>query len=225
MQTAADNHAKFQKELAEATEQHTHAEAAHQTARETLTRLQQELAAHEKQSAALAVENRVERLADQIRHENKDSERLQQALRASRTALASWRRLMERTRRAAGGNCPANPKPGGRNSRESFGPEVAVRLEDFDSLAADCLAGEIPPPDRRNFVRRVAEDWPAMGHWLQSRQFQVETILSDLQTQRQTAHEELLELQQGHRPLPPGLVRLQQQLQAAGDVRRRCFAK
>ena len=93
--TAADNHEKIQKELAEATEQHMRAEAAHQTARETFTRLQQDLAAHEKHSAAVAVENRVERLADQIRHENKGSERLQQALRNSRTALASWQRLLE----------------------------------------------------------------------------------------------------------------------------------
>ncbi len=213
--TAADNQAKFQKELAEATEQHTHAEAAHQTARETLTRLQHDLAAHEKQTAALAVENRVERLADQIRHENKGSERLEQALRASRTALAAWQRLLEEPA-ALQTATHGKPKTWREELAESFGPEAAIRLEDFDGLAADCLAGEIPPPDRKNFVRRVAEDWPAMGHWLQSRRFQVEAILSDFQTERQAAHEELLDLHQGHRPLPPGLMRLQQQLETAG---------
>jgi hypothetical protein len=214
LKTAQENHARFQKELAEATQQHTQCEAGHQTARQTLTRLQHDLAAHEKHSAALAIENRVERLADQIRHENRDSERLEQALRASREAIAPWQRLLNETSLLP--NDGTNPHRLREELIAAFGPAVVSRVEAFDGIAADCLAGEIPPPDRRSVVRQVAEDWPAIGHWLQSLQFQVDTHLKELQTQSQTAHAELNELREGRRTLPPGLVRLQQQLLAAG---------
>ncbi|MCA9071215.1 MAG: hypothetical protein KDA84_19945, partial [Planctomycetaceae bacterium] len=99
---------------------------------------------------------------------------------------------------------------------EAFNPAVIGRVESFDDFAANCLAGEIPPTDERNFVRQVAEDWPAIGHWLQSRQFQVESQISEIQTQLQTTQTELQELQDGHRPLPAGLIQLEQELQKTG---------
>ncbi len=213
--TAQENSTRYETELSEATAHHTHCEAAYQTARETLTRLQHDLAANEQHSTALAIESRVERLADQIRHENRDHERLEQSLKASRTALADWQRLMTEPAIAE-----AEENSSQKTLRDemclAFGPDVVSRVEDFDHFAADCLAGELPSPERREFVRRVAENWPAMGHWLQSQQFQLDARISELNTQRQTAQAELQELQQGHRPLPPGLVRLQELLKSVG---------
>lgn len=214
VKTAEEKRSHHETELQEATEHHTHCETAHQKARETLTRLQQELAAHEKNSAALAVENRVERLADQIRHENRDSERLQQALRTARTALAGWKELMDEPPTVP--SKPHEARTWRQELADAFNPAVVQRVESFDDFAANCLAGEIPPDDGRTFVRQVAEDWPAIGHWLQSRQFQVESQLSDIQTELQTVQSELQELQDGHRPLPTGLVQLEQELQEAG---------
>ncbi len=213
-QSAEDNHARFQKELAEAMESHTACEAGHQTARGMLIRLQHDLAAHEKNSEALAIENRVERLADQIRHENRDSERLEQALRASREAIAVWRRLLNEASPIA--DEETNPHCLREELIAAFGPAVPGRVEDLDCLAADCLAGEIPSPDSKTVVRQVAEDWPAIGHWLQSLQFQVESQKKERETQSQTIQAELEELRKGRLPLPPGLVKLQQHLQAKG---------
>jgi uncharacterized protein YPO0396 len=98
----------------------------------------------------------------------------------------------------------------------AFGPAVANRVEDFETLAAECLAGELPPADRKTFVRQVADDWPAIGHWLQSRQFQVDSELKNLESQSRSAHQELQELREGHRTLPVALIRLQELLAAAG---------
>ncbi len=211
---AQANHARIQQELAEATSHHTECESAQKLARETLTRLQQELAGHEKQSGALAIENRVERLADQIRHENRDSERLEQSLRASREAIAPWRKLLDESVFLPGNE--ASPKRFREELASAFGPQIVSRLEDFDAIAADCLAGENPPPERRNIVRQVAEDWPAVGHWLQSVEFQLDLQIQELNRQHQTLEAELAELQTGHRPLPPGLVKLQETFQNAG---------
>lgn len=215
VKTAQENRSHYETELNEASDHHTQCEAAHQKSRETLTRLQQELAAHEKNSAALAVENRVERLADQIRHENRDSERLQHALRNARTALADWQKLMEENPPIPGSQ-NGNAKSWRQELCDAFRPAVVNRMESFAHFAANCLAGEIPATDQQAFVRQVAEDWPAVGHWLQSRQFQVESQLAEVQGQLQNAQTELQELQDGHRPLPTGLVQLEQVLQNVG---------
>ena len=213
LQAAKENRARCQNELSEAAQEHSERETEQQSAREKLTRLQQDLAAHEQHSKALALENRVERLADQIRHENRDSERLEAALKAARTAISRWRELLDQTRSIG----RAELSLGSREEFvEAFGPALASRLEGFDELAADCLAGEIPPEDRESFVRQVAEDWPAVSHWLQSRQFQAEAKLAESQSQIEDLQEQSRELSEGHRPLPSALTRLKQQLAAAG---------
>lgn len=214
LSTAEAEHARQKNELEEATSRHADYEMAHQAARGTLTRLQQELAGHEKQSGALAIENRVERLADQIRHENRDSERLEQALRASREALAPWRKLMEEPVSLSDEN--GNPRTLREELSQAFGPAVVGRLEDFDGLAADCLAGEIPPPERRPIVRQVAEDWPAVGHWLQSLAFQRELEQRELENQSRHLEADLADVREGHRALPAGLVKLQERFQGEG---------
>lgn len=211
---AQAEHARLQTELAEATEHHMTSETIHQNSREALTRLQQKLAAHEQHSGALAIENRVERLADQIRHENRDSERLELALRASREAIAPWRKLLEEINPPAGDD--VEPRRLREELADAFGPAVVGRLDQFDGIAADCLAGEIPPPERKNIVRQVAEDWPAVGHWLQSVAFQREQDLRELESQAHALEAELAEAREGHRALPPGLARLQELLQNEG---------
>jgi len=216
MQSAEENRDRCREELTQATNEHTQCEAVQKTARDRLNRLQQDLIAHQQHSAALAIENRVERLADQIRHENRDSERLQAALQAARSALASWRELIGKTPPLSREQSASSAKSYREELCEAFSPAVVSRFEDFEGLAADCLAGEIPPEDRRDFVRQVAEDWPAVSHWLQSRQFQVESRLDSLESESQKLKQELQDLQEGHRPLPPAVLRFKEHLQSAG---------